>query len=95
MGLQDVQDLGLGQVEAEGFEGDFELVVVDVAVLVQVEEGELCGVLASLVFCVPLLEIGTYRFIHLFSLLLAERVQHAALLRLSSLSLCALLPLAL
>lgn len=41
--MQDVQDLGFGEVEAEGFEGDFEFVVVDVVVFVEVEEGELCA----------------------------------------------------
>lgn len=34
-------DVGLGEVEAEGFEGDFELVVVYVRVFVEVEELEL------------------------------------------------------
>ena len=42
MGAEEVEDLGFGQVEAEGFEGDFQLVVVNVAVLVEVEERELC-----------------------------------------------------
>lgn len=41
MGLQDGEDFGFGEVEAEGFHGDFELVVVDFVVLVQVEEVEL------------------------------------------------------
>lgn len=41
MGLQDGEDFGLGEVEAEGFHGDFEFVVVDFVVLVQVEEIEL------------------------------------------------------
>lgn len=40
---EDVKDFLLVQVEAEGFHGDFELVVVDVAVLVEIEELELCG----------------------------------------------------
>lgn len=35
---EDVEDFLLGQVEAQGFHGDFELMVVDVAVLVEVEE---------------------------------------------------------
>ena len=41
MGLQDGEDFGFGEVEAEGFHGDFELVVVDLVVLVQVKEVEL------------------------------------------------------
>ena len=41
MGTEDVEDFRFGQVEAEGFEGDFEFVVVDVAVLVEIEEREL------------------------------------------------------
>lgn len=41
MGLEDGEDFGFGEVEAEGFHGDFELVVVDFVVLVQVEEVEL------------------------------------------------------
>lgn len=40
---EDVEDLLLAEVEAEGFHGDFELVVVDVSVLVEVEELELRG----------------------------------------------------
>jgi hypothetical protein len=43
MSLQYVENFGFGQVEAEGFEGDFEFVVVDVVVFVEVEEGELCA----------------------------------------------------
>ena len=34
VGLQDGEDFGLGGVEAEGFHGDFELVVVDFVVFV-------------------------------------------------------------
>lgn len=34
MGLEDGEDLGFGDVEAEGFHGDFELVVVDFLVFV-------------------------------------------------------------
>ena len=39
--LKDGDDLVLGQVEAEGFHGDFEFVVVDALVFVEVEEAEL------------------------------------------------------
>lgn len=41
VGLEEGEDVGFGEVEAQGFEGDFELVVVDVGVFVEVEEGEL------------------------------------------------------
>lgn len=41
VGLEDGEDFGLGEVEAEGLHGDFEFVVVDFVVLVQVEEVEL------------------------------------------------------
>ena len=41
MGLEDGQDFGFGEVEAEGFHGDFEFVVVDAFVFVEVEESEL------------------------------------------------------
>ncbi len=41
MRLQQVEDFGLREVETEGFEGDFEFVVVDAAVFVEVEEREL------------------------------------------------------
>lgn len=34
MRLEDGEDFGLGEVEAEGFHGDFELVVVDFVVFV-------------------------------------------------------------
>ncbi len=34
VGLQDGEDFGLGEVEAEGFHGDFEFVVVDFVVFV-------------------------------------------------------------
>lgn len=43
MRLEQLEDFGFGQVEAEGFEGDFELVVVDSLVFVEVEERELWG----------------------------------------------------
>ena len=33
--------MGFGEVETEGFEGDFEFVVVDILVFVEVEECEL------------------------------------------------------
>jgi hypothetical protein len=36
-----MEEFGFGEFEAEGFEGDFEFVVVDVGVFVEVEEGEL------------------------------------------------------
>lgn len=39
--LKNVQKFGFGDFEAQGFEGDFEFVVVYVGVLVEVEEGEL------------------------------------------------------
>ncbi len=39
--LEDGEDFGFGEVEAEGFHGDFEFVVVDFLVFVEVEEGEL------------------------------------------------------
>lgn len=35
------EDVRFGEVETEGFEGDFEFVVVDTLVFVEVEEGEL------------------------------------------------------
>lgn len=41
MGLEDSDEVLFREVEAEGFEGDFEFVVVDVGVFVEVEEGEL------------------------------------------------------
>ena len=34
VGLEDGEDFGLGDVEAEGFHGDFEFVVVDFVVFV-------------------------------------------------------------
>ena len=43
MGLENGEDLVLGEVEAEGFHGDFEFVVVDAFVSVEVEEAELIG----------------------------------------------------
>lgn len=39
--MEDIEDFRFGKVEAEGFHGDFELVVVDVTVFVEVEEVEL------------------------------------------------------
>lgn len=41
VGLEQSQNIRFGQVEAQGFEGDFEFVVVNVVVFVEVEEGEL------------------------------------------------------
>lgn len=41
MRVEDVEDFGFGQVEAQGFHCDFEFVVVYVAVFVEVEEVEL------------------------------------------------------
>ena len=45
MSLEELEDFGFGEVEAEGFEGDFKFVVIYSLVFVQVEEGELgeCG----------------------------------------------------
>ena len=53
MGLEELQDLGFGQIEAEGFESDFELVVVDSLVFVEVEERELCVFKAIRNVCWP------------------------------------------
>ena len=50
MGTQDIQDLLLGQVEAEGLHCDLQLVVVDVAVLVEVEQVECFGDFLALLF---------------------------------------------
>lgn len=44
MGLEDGEDFGFGEVEAEGFHGDFEFVVVYFLVFVEVEECELHSV---------------------------------------------------
>lgn len=41
MGGEEVEDSGFGEVEAEGFEGDLEFVVVDALVFVQIEKGKL------------------------------------------------------
>ena len=41
MCLQEGEDLRFGDFEAEGFHGDFEFVVVDLLVFVEVEELEL------------------------------------------------------
>lgn len=41
MGLEDLEEFGFGDFEAEGFQRDFEFVVVDVGVFVEVEEREL------------------------------------------------------
>lgn len=92
-------DVGFGQVEAEGFERDFELVVVDVAVFVEVEELELSFIKPSrqrpFYLAKQVDEWCAYSLIDLLPLLLAQRLQHAALLRFSSLPLRAFLPLTL
>lgn len=41
VGLENGEDLGFGNVEAKGFHGDFELMIVDLLVFVEVEEVEL------------------------------------------------------
>ena len=41
MRLENGEDFWFGEVETEGFHGDFEFVVVDFLVFVEVEEGEL------------------------------------------------------
>ena len=102
MGLQDIEDFGFGEVEAEGFEGDFELVVVDVGVFVEVEEGKLQKhvVIVSMysrgrmLLCAGMV-LGTYSFIDLLPLLLTQRFQRPSLLRFPAFSLCPLSPLAL
>ena len=71
------EDLGLGEVETEGFEGDFEFVVVDSLVLVEVEEAELrsarvssCDVHSWGVFWLRRsVDMGTYGFVDLLFLL--------------------------
>ncbi len=42
MGGEEVHEFGFWEMEAQGAQGDAEFVVVEVAVSVQVEEGELC-----------------------------------------------------
>lgn len=50
--LEEREEGRLGELEAEGFKRDFELVVVDALVFVEVEEAELRGWLAcSLCSC--------------------------------------------
>lgn len=39
--LQEREEVGFGELKAEGAEGDAQFVVVEVAVVVEVEEGEL------------------------------------------------------
>ena len=41
MGLEQGENFGFGDFEAEGFHGDFEFVVIDLLVFVEVEELEL------------------------------------------------------
>ena len=41
MCLKELENLGFREVETEGFEGDFELVVVDSLVFVEIEECKL------------------------------------------------------
>ena len=41
MCLEDGNDFGFGEVETEGFHGDFQFVVVDTFVFVEIEESEL------------------------------------------------------
>lgn len=48
MCLQDRDEVLFGQIETESFESDFELVVVDVVVFVEVEEGELFPCIVSI-----------------------------------------------
>ena len=43
VGLEEGEEVGFRQVEAEGFEGDFKFVEVDASVFVDVEEGKLRG----------------------------------------------------
>lgn len=53
MGCEEGEDLGLGQIEAKGFERDFEFVVVDALVFVEVEESELLAGRVSFLACLP------------------------------------------
>lgn len=55
VGLEDGDDFLFGEVEAEGFHGDFEFVVVYAFVFVEVEEAELYHALSKLFSCFPLL----------------------------------------
>lgn len=41
MGLQEREDVGFREVEAQGFHGDFEFVVIDIGVFVKIKEREL------------------------------------------------------
>ena len=87
MGCEEGEDLGLGQIEAKGFERDFEFVVVDALVFVEVEESELwVGLLVSCVdsaIFIPYLtpgavlwrKEGTHSFVNLLALLIREGVQ--------------------
>lgn len=49
-------DVGFGEVEAQGFQRDFELVVVDVIIFVEVEELELWW-MYSLAYCLDALVV--------------------------------------
>lgn len=51
MGLEDGQDLGFGNVEAESFHGDFELVIVNFLIVVEVEEMKLIILSVKLLCC--------------------------------------------
>ena len=62
MRLQLREDLCFGQVEAERFQRDFELVVVDVAVVVEVEEAEGFVYLFALLFAEAFEELGVGGF---------------------------------
>ncbi len=71
MGGEEFEDLGFREVKTEGFEGDFEFVVVDSLVFVQVKEAELSSVSVLVIE-----ETGgrAYGFIYFFSLLVGDVV---------------------
>jgi hypothetical protein len=64
------EELWFGKVEAEGFEGDLEFVVVDELVFVEVEEAELLGERDMLESCGGVRGAGMgYCFVYLVALL--------------------------
>ncbi len=99
MCLQQGEDIRFREVEAQSFQRDFELVVVDVRVFVKIEEGELKHIIQGqpLPFSSHLkMHCGlSYCLVDLLPLLLAQCIQCSPLLSLSPLPLYSFLPITL
>lgn len=75
MDSQEIKDLWFGEVKTQGFECDFEFVIINSLVFVKVEEAKLILYLVMDLANRMVGRAGAYGFIYLFSLLVCDVVE--------------------